>query len=160
VTVVAAELLEVGVLFAVVATVGILATHLGQSVIPFYIVAGILSGPFVAGRLTEAHLGQTLAVGTSQAAQHFVEIGAELGIVFLLFFLGLEFSVDRLLRDRRKISTVGAIDFVVNFGIGVAIGLAFGWTTVETLFLAGLVYISSSAIVTKSLIETGWIAND
>ncbi|WP_277543409.1 cation:proton antiporter [Haloarcula laminariae] len=146
-------LLELGVAVAAIALAGALAGRIGLSVIPAYIVAGLLLGP----SQPLAPVGVTLPV---VAYGEVVQLLAELGIVFLLFFLGLEFSVDQLLRDRRKITAVGLIDFAVNFGIGAAIGLAFGWTLLETLFLAGLVYISSSAIVTKSLIETGWIAND
>jgi len=146
-------LLEIGLAIAAIAAAGALAGRLGLSVIPAYIVAGVLLGP----AQPLAPLGVPFPSVTDGDV---IDLLAELGVVFLLFFLGLEFSIDQLLRDRRKISTIGAIDFVVNFGIGAAIGLAFGWTIVETLFLAGLVYISSSAIVTKSLIETGWIAND
>jgi CPA2 family monovalent cation:H+ antiporter-2 len=47
----------------------------------------------------------------------------------------------------------------VNFSIGIALGVAFGLGAIETLFLAGIVYVSSSAVITKSLIEGGWIAN-
>ena len=146
-------LLEIGLAITAIAVAGALASRIGLSVIPAYIVAGVLLGP----TQPLAPLGLSTPVVTDGEV---IALLAELGVVFLLFFLGLEFSVDQLLRDRRKISSVGAIDFVVNFGIGVAIGFAFGWTIVETLFLAGLVYISSSAIVTKSLIDTGWIAND
>jgi len=160
VNVVAAELLEVGVLFAAVAAVGVLAARLGQSVIPFYILAGILSGPFVAGRLTDQYLDRELAVGTSEAAQHFVEIGAELGIVFLLFFLGLEFNLDRLLGDRDRIGRAGLVDLAINFGAGFVLGLLLFGSVLPAFVVAGMVYISSSAIITKSLIDLGWIANE
>ncbi|WP_276273264.1 cation:proton antiporter [Haloarcula litorea] len=146
-------LLELGVAVAGLAAAGLLARRVGLSVIPAYILAGVLLGP---NAPTEWLGLSTALVGDRE----FVDVLAELGVVFLLFFLGLEFSVDQLLRDRRKITAVGVVDFALNFGLGLAIGVAFGWTLVETLFLAGVVYISSSAVVTKSLIETGWIAND
>jgi len=157
---VAAELLEVGVLFAAVAAVGFLAARLGQSVIPFYILAGILSSPFVAGRLTDQYLGRELAVGTSEAADHFVEIGAELGIVFLLFFLGLEFNLERLLADRDRIGRAGLVDLAINFGAGFLLGLLLFGSVLPAFVVAGMVYISSSAIITKSLIDLGWIVNE
>ncbi|MBX0324237.1 cation:proton antiporter [Halomicroarcula sp. F13] len=146
-------LLEVGIAVTGVALAGMLAGRIGLSVIPAYILVGVLLGP----NAPTALFGVPVALVNEGEV---IDVLAELGVVFLLFFLGLEFSVDQLLRDRRKISAVGVLDFVVNFGIGAAIGLAFGWTLVETLFLAGIVYISSSAVVTKSLIETGWIANE
>ena len=146
-------LLEVGIALTAVALAGALANRVGLSVIPAYIVVGILVGPNPPSSVFGVSLN---LVSDSE----FIQLLAELGIVFLLFFLGLEFSVDQLLRDRRRISAAGVVDFGVNFGLGVAIGLLFGWTPLETLFLAGVVYISSSAVITKSLIEEGWIAND
>ena len=146
-------LLEVGIALTAIALAGSLANRWTLSVIPAYIVVGIIIGPNAPTSLFGISL-------TLVAEREFITVLAELGVVFLLFFLGLEFSVDQLLRDRGRITRVGAIDFVVNFGVGAVLGLAFGWTLVETLFLAGIVYISSSAVITKSLIEEGWIAND
>ena len=143
-------LLELGVLFAAVALVGGLASRLRQSVIPFYIVTGILLGPFVSGRLTPYALEAT----------EFVELGAELGIVFLLFFLGLEFNLNRLLANRNRIGTAGTVDLVVNFGGGLVLGFLIFRAFLPAVLVAGIVYISSSAIITKSLIDLGWIAND
>jgi CPA2 family monovalent cation:H+ antiporter-2 len=157
---VAADLLEVGVLLAAAAAVGAVAARLRQSVIPFYILAGVVLGPSVAGTLTGTYLGRSLAVGGSTAAGHFVEIGAELGIVFLLFFLGLEFNLDRLVADRDRIGRAGTVDLVVNFGAGFVLGYLLFRAVVPAFVVAGMVYISSSAIITKSLIDLGWIAND
>ncbi|MGM0389349.1 MAG: cation:proton antiporter, partial [Natrinema limicola] len=89
----------------------------------------------------------------------FVVVGAEIGIVLLLFFLGLEFNLDRLLASKNRIGKAGTIDLALNFGIGLLFGyLVFG-TILAAVLTAGVVYISSSAIITKSLIDLGWIAN-
>ena len=156
----AAELFEIGVMFVVIAVVGGVASALRQSVIPFYIVVGMLSSGFVAGRVSEAALGTELAVGQSTAAEHFIELGAELGIVFLLFFLGLEFNLERLFANRERISTAGTVDLVINFGVGLVLGFALFRDPLAAFVVAGMVYISSSAIITKSLIDLGWIANE
>lgn len=145
----ASLLLEFGLLFLAVAVAGVVATRVGLSVIPLYLVAGVLAGPNVAG------LYSPLFVHNGETAQ----VLAEIGIVLLLFFLGLEFSVDRLLAARRRITAAGVVDFAVNFPLGLLLGFAFGWSLVESLLLAGIVYVSSSAIITKSLIDLGWIAN-
>jgi CPA2 family monovalent cation:H+ antiporter-2 len=145
----AAELLEFGYLFVVLAVTGAVALRLGLSVIPLYVVGGVLSGPYVAGRFGLPYVAES----------EVVTLLAELGIVLLLFFLGLEFSLDRLRAARSNIGRAGAIDLAVNLPIGVAIGLALGWSLVEAFLLGGIVYISSSAIVTKTLIDLGWIAN-
>ena len=147
-------LLELGVMFVAIAGVGALADRLGQSVIPFYIVAGMVLGEFVLGQVALP------VVGTAYiAASEFITVGAELGIVFLLFFLGLEFNLDRLLARRTEIGTAGTID-LANFGVGFVLGWLVSGAFLPAFLIAGIVYISSSAVITKSLIDLGWIAND
>ena len=147
-------LLDVGVMFAAVAVAGALANRLGQSVIPAYILVGTLLGEFVLGRLSLPAVGTVYVPETE-----FISLGAELGIVFLLFFLGLEFNLDRLFARGRQIGTAGTID-LANFGVGLVLGwLVFG-AFLPAFLVAGIVYISSSAVITKSLIDLGWIAND
>ncbi len=159
-------LLDIGVMFAAIALAGAIASRLNQSVIPFYIVAGILLGPWVLGR-SDDWFGADLP---HIAVNEFIEVGAELGIVFLLFFLGLEFSLDRLIENKEKIGKAGTVD-LLNLVVGFVVGAVFFfvvWDTgVETtvalvgaVLVGGIVYISSSAIITKSLIDLGWIAND
>ncbi|MFW5929734.1 MAG: cation:proton antiporter, partial [Halobacteriota archaeon] len=104
----AGELLEVGVAVAALAVAGGVGRRAGQSVIPVYILTGMAIGPHVAG-----HPSVGLPyVGASEAAMSFVEVAAELGIVLLLFFLGLEFSVTRLLGNKEKIGRAGTVDLV------------------------------------------------
>ncbi|MFC6837085.1 cation:proton antiporter [Halomarina ordinaria] len=142
-------LLEAGAMFAALALAGAGARRLGVSVIPLYVVAGILGNEYVAG-----------AAGLPAIRDgEFVTVVAELGIVFLLFFLGLEFSIDRLLEGRDRMTRAGLLDLGVNFPVGVAIGFLVGWSPIEAFVLGGVVYISSSAVITKSLIDLGWIAN-
>ena len=161
-------LFEVGVLFAAAALSGIAAKRFGQSVIPFYIVVGMVLSPFVLGRLPD-HVDPVEVAGIDLVAEisglaidgeaEFVHLGAELGIVFLLFFLGLEFNMNRLLAARDRIGKAGTID-LLNFVVGLGLGWLFFADFVAAFFVAGIVYISSSAIITKSLIDLGWIAND
>ncbi|MBB6647330.1 cation:proton antiporter [Halobellus ruber] len=145
----AAGLFEFGEVLLVCAVAGALALRIGLSVIPLYVVGGMLAGPFVAGRvgLPAVPHGEVLAVL------------AEVGIVLLLFFLGLEFSLDRLFAARSQISRAGVVDAALNLPLGIALGLALGWSATEALLLGGIVYISSSAIITKTLIDLGWIAD-
>jgi len=146
------SLLEVGIALFSLAAIGTAARRLGQSVIPAYIVAGILVGPYVPTNIG----GLSLQLVTEG---EFLTVIAELGIVFLLFFLGLEFSIGTLLRNRVRLTKVGSIDIIANGLVGVGISLLFGFGPVTTLLLTGVVYISSSAIITKALTEVGWLAN-
>lgn len=143
-------LLELGILFAILAGAGALAHRLGQSVIPFYLVAGLLIDP---GGMELAGYSFTL-VSTNE----FVTGAAELGVVLLLFFLGLKFSFRSLVQGRARISKAGTVD-LANLLAGVLVALVFGLSVVEALFVGGIVYISSSAVITKSLIDLNWIAN-
>ena len=140
-------------MFAALAAVGWLADRLGQSVIPFYIVVGMAASEYVAGRLPFG--GGDIYIAETE----FIELGAELGIVFLLFFLGLEFNLSRLLARRRQIGTAGTIDAAINLPVGFALGWLFFGAVLPAVLIAGIVYISSSAIITKSLLDLGWIAN-
>jgi len=144
-------LLQAGVVFAVLAVGGSLASRLGQSVIPAYLIAGVVVGPNV-----PTLFGFDFVLVESR---EFVDLLAELGIVFLLFFIGLEFNLERLAAARDRVLGAGAVDLVVNGGVGLVLGIVLGFSTIEALFLAGIVYISSSAIITKTLIDLGWIAD-
>ncbi|WP_129114156.1 cation:proton antiporter [Halegenticoccus tardaugens] len=145
------SLLQFGGALAAIAAAGALASRVGLSVIPLYVLVGAAVGPSV--------LGETGLPHVTVAASDYVTLLAEIGIVLLLFFLGLEFSIERLLENRRKLTAVGLLDVAVNFPVGVAIGLVLGWSLLEALLLGGIVYISSSAVITKSLIDLGWIAD-
>ena len=144
-------LLEAGVVFAVLAVGGAVAARIDQSVIPAYIVAGVLVGPNA-----PSLAGQSLAL---VEASEFITLLQELGVVLLLFFIGLEFDLNNLVRRRDAVLRAGGVDAVLNGGSGLVLGLAFGFSPVEAVVLAGATYISSSAIITKSLIELGWIAD-
>lgn len=146
------SLLQVGIALFTLAVIGAAARMLDQSVIPAYIVSGILVGPYVPTNIG----GISLRLVTEG---DFLTVIAELGIVLLLFFLGLEFSIGTLIRNRVRLTKVGGIDLVLNSLIGVGLGLAFGFGLMTTVLLTGAVYISSSAIITKALTEVGWLAN-
>lgn len=123
-----------GVLLFLLFIGGWLAHRIRQSLIPAYMVIGFLSRSFIPPGDGLNFLGQ-------------------LGLIFLLFFIGFEYSLPKILRSGRSLFLAGAIDLVVNFPIGFFIGLVFGWSVFESLVLGGILYISSTAIITKSLID-------
>jgi CPA2 family monovalent cation:H+ antiporter-2 len=125
----------------------VLAGRLGLSAIPIFIVAGILLGP--------SGLGPTIIEPTEG-----IDLLARLGIVLLLFFLGLEFSLDRLTAARRMVVAGGLIDLAVNGGLGILVGIALLGPGPEAVLLAGLIYISSSGIVTRALFDLRRLGDD
>ncbi|NND02703.1 MAG: cation:proton antiporter, partial [Acidimicrobiia bacterium] len=138
-------LLELG---AVVLGLGILARLAGRvsiSPIPFYLLAGLAFGE-----------GGIAPIVTSE---EFIEIGAELGVIFLLLLLGLEYSARELIASMRAVAPAGTLDLVLNFAPGFVTGLLLGWGVSISLFLGGVTYISSSGVVAKLVNDLGWTAN-
>jgi monovalent cation:H+ antiporter-2, CPA2 family len=141
-------LAELAVTVGVLGVLGLAASRFGLSAIPAYLLAGLLLGP---------NEPKVLALIETSEVTDFV---AQLGIVFLLFFLGLEFTLDRLARSRRHAVLGGAIDFAINAALGLAVGvLAFG-LSFAALILAAAIYVSSSAITVKGLIDFRRLADD
>jgi CPA2 family monovalent cation:H+ antiporter-2 len=115
-------------------------SKLGLPTIPLFILAGILLGPHTPGVELVSDAGELDSL-------------ASIGLVFLLFYLGLEFSADQLAGKGRGVVWAGAAYLLLNVGGGLAFGLVLGWGLKEALVLAGVIGISSSAIVTKVLVE-------
>ena len=141
-------LAELAITVALLCGLGAVASRVGLSAIPAYLLAGLLLGPNEPTQLS--------LIGPS-AVTEFV---AEVGVVFLLFFLGLEFTLDRLLRSGRHLGRGGAIDLAFNLGVGLLVGLAAFGVSVAAVVLAVAVYVSSSAITVKGLIDFRRLADD
>jgi monovalent cation:H+ antiporter-2, CPA2 family len=127
---------------------GLVARRLGLSAIPAYLLAGLLLGP---------NEPRELAIIQPSEVTDFV---AELGIVFLLFFLGLEFTMTRLTRAGRHVGLGGSIDLAANLGLGLIVGVAAFGFSFAALILAACVYVSSSAIAVKGLIDFRRLGDD
>ncbi|HVD25896.1 MAG TPA: cation:proton antiporter [Gaiellaceae bacterium] len=141
-------LAELAVTLTLLGGLGLLTSRFGLSAIPAYLLAGLLLGP---------NEPKQLALIEPSEVTDFV---ADLGIVFLLFFLGLEFTLDRLTRSGRHAVLGGAIDFVVNAALGLIIGVAAFGFHFAALILAAAIYVSSSAISVKGLIDFRRLADD
>ena len=127
---------------------GLIASRFGLSAIPAYLLAGLLLGP---------NEPEQLAIIQPSEITHFV---AELGIIFLLFFLGLEFSLDRLLRSGRHLGLGGSLDLLINGALGLVVGLVAFGPGLAAFVLAAAVYVSSSAVAVKGLIDFRRLADD
>src|SRR6188472_783299 len=139
---------QLALTIALLAALGLVAGRFGLSAIPAYLLAGLLLGPH------EPHV--TSLIEPSEVTT-FV---AELGIVFLLFFLGLEFTIERLVRSGRHIGLGGSIDLAVNVAIGLLVGIVAFGPGFSALLLAAAIYVSSSAVTVKGLIDFRRLADD
>src|SRR5262245_12358079 len=141
-------LAELALTVSLLGGLGLVASRFGLSAIPAYLLAGLLLGP---------NEPRALSLVRPSEVTDFV---AELGIVFLLFFLGLEFTLGRLARSRRHAVVGGGVDLLVNGGLGLLVGLiAFG-IGFSGIVLAAAIYVSSSAITVKGLIDFQRLADD
>lgn len=143
--------LEIGLAVVLIAIAGLLSAKLKFSVIPFYILIGMAVGPHA------PHWGP-LDLRFIQSAP-LIEFMGRLGVLFLLFYLGLEFSVGRLIKSGRSIAVGGTIYIAINFTLGLLFGLLAGFPLKEMLVVAGITTISSSAIVAKVLVDLKRTAN-
>ena len=98
-------LAQLSITVALLAGLGLVASRVGLSVIPAYLLAGLLLGP---------HEPQALSIVRPSEVTDFV---AEIGLIFLLFFLGLEFTLGRIARSRGHVFFGGAIDVAVNVSV-------------------------------------------
>ncbi len=140
------ELVALGGALLVAAALARAGRRIRLPTIPLFMAAGILSGPHTPGPVLFRDPAD-------------VGLLATIGLVLLLFHLGLEFSVDDLAAGGRKLALAGAFYLFLNVGLGLLLGTALGWGGRETLVIAGIVGISSSAIVTKLLVELRRLAN-
>lgn len=141
----AVAFLEVG---AVVFGLGILsrvAGRLGITAVPLYLIAGLAFGE---GGLAELDV-----------TEDFVSLAAEIGVLLLLFTLGLEYSDDELRSGLRTGIPPGLVDMVLNAGAGFALGLLLGWTPLAALLLGGVSWVSSSGVISKVLDDLGRLGN-
>lgn len=143
--------LEVGLALGLIAVAMLVAYRFNLSTVPFLIIAGILVGP------NAPQLGfiDLRFIGT----ESFISFMGRMGVLFLLFYLGLESNVSRLIKAGRSIVTGGSIYITINFITGLTYAYLLGFELRETLIVAGITTISSSAIVAKILFDYRRTAN-
>jgi monovalent cation:H+ antiporter-2, CPA2 family len=138
-------LIELGVIMLTLALLGRAAARFGIPTIPVFLVAGLFFGE-----------GGFVPV---EEAGAFIEIGASLGVIFLLFMLGLEFTPKELNQSMRTNAGAGVIDALLNVAPGVAAGFMLGWGPLGAAVLGGVTYVSSSGIIAKLLTDLGRLGN-
>ncbi|MFE6076831.1 cation:proton antiporter [Paenibacillus sp. NPDC057886] len=142
---------EVGIAVALITLTGLISARLRFSVIPFYILIGMAVGP---------HAPQIGIVDLRFIeSSEFIEFMGRLGILFLLFYLGLEFSVSRLMKSGKAILTGGMFYVGLNFASGLLLGWFMELPLKETLVVCGIMTSSSTAIVAKVLVDLKRTAN-
>ena len=135
------KLLELGAVLLGLAVLARVAARFDLPTVPLYLLAGLAFGE-----------GGIVPLVTTR---EFVETGAELGLILVLFVLGLEHSSSDLLTTARSSLPAGAVDLVANALPGVLVGFLLGWSPLAAAFLAGVTYVSSSGVAAKLLEHAG-----
>jgi CPA2 family monovalent cation:H+ antiporter-2 len=144
-------ILEIGIALVLVAGAALISSKLKISIVPFLIIAGMLVGP---------HVPQIGAIDLRFIeSAPFIDFMGRVGVLFLLFYLGLEFSVTRLIKSGRSIAVGGTIYIGINFTAGLLYAYLADLPFKEILVVAGITTISSSAIVAKVLFDLRRTAN-
>lgn len=115
---------------------------LKQPLVLGYIVAGLLAGPYV-------HIFPTVGDIAN------INIWAEIGVVFLLFALGLEFSFKKLINVGSTAFITATTEVISMLLIGYMVGYLLGWGTMNSIFLGGMLSMSSTTIIIKAFDDLG-----
>lgn len=136
---------ELGAVFVGLAFLARIAYRFGISPIPLYLLAGLAFGR-----------GGLLPLDVSE---EFAAVGSEIGVVLLLFMLGLEYTGAELTASLRTGGPAGLLDFIANFTPGWLLGVILGWDVAAAVLLGGVTYISSSGVIAKVLSDLDRLGN-
>jgi CPA2 family monovalent cation:H+ antiporter-2 len=132
-------LTDLATILCVAALTTVLFQRIRQPVILGYLIAGLIVGP---------HLPVPLFANEAIARQF-----SEIGVILLMFALGLEFSLRQLVKVGPTAGVVAVIECSLMIWLGYVAGRLFGWTPLESLFTGAIVAISSTTIIVRAFAE-------
>jgi CPA2 family monovalent cation:H+ antiporter-2 len=133
---------DLGLILGAAGITTLLFKWLKQPLVLGYIIAGLLVGPHFALFPTIVEIEN-------------INIWAEIGVIFLLFSLGLEFSFKKLVKVGGASSIMAFVEVVVMLLLGYVTGKLLGWSTMDSIFLGGILSISSTTIIIRAFEELG-----
>lgn len=133
---------DLGLVLIVAGFTTLLFKRLKQPVVLGYILAGLLVGPEISLLPTVTDVDN-------------IRIWADIGVIFLLFTLGLEFSFKKLLNIGGPASITGLIEVSAMLGVGFILGRVMGWSVMDSIYLGGVLSIASTTIIIRAFDEMG-----
>ncbi len=133
---------DLGIILIAATIVTLLFKKWRQPVVLGYLVAGVLVGH---------HVPFLPSVSDTES----VKIWAEIGVIFLLFGLGLEFSFKKLARVGKSAAVTAFFEVVFMLAVGYLTGQMLGWSKMDSIFLGGILSISSTTIIVRAFNELG-----
>lgn len=131
---------DLAIILGVASLVTLLFQKIRQPIVLGYLVAGIIIGPYTPPHSLVSDIPN-------------IQILSELGVIFLMFSLGLEFSFHKLKRVGFSVSITGFVEVTFMLLLGLATGELIGWSFYDSLFLGAALAISSTTIIIKALEE-------
>lgn len=135
-------IIDLALILAAAGVTTLLFKKIKQPLVLGYILAGLLVGPHI----------EFIPTVTDNESIH---IWAEIGVIFLLFSLGLEFSFKKLVKVGGSASITAVVEVIFMLLIGFFAGMAMGWSTMDSIFLGGILSVSSTTIIIRAFEELG-----
>ncbi len=133
---------DLGLILAVAGVTTLLFKKIKQPVVLGYIIAGLLVGP---------HVSLIPTVVDEEA----IKTWSEIGVIFLLFSLGLEFSFKKLVKVGGSASITAVVEIILMIAVGYGAGLLMGWSQMDSIFLGAILSMSSTTIIIRAFDELG-----
>lgn len=134
--------MDLGLILGAAGITTLIFKKLKQPLVLGYIIAGLLVGPHF-------NLFPTIIEIEN------INVWAEIGVIFLLFSLGLEFSFKKLVKVGGASSIMAGVEVIVMLLLGYLTGKMLGWSTMDSVFLGGILSISSTTIIIRAFDELG-----
>ncbi|TDE18383.1 cation:proton antiporter domain-containing protein [Dyadobacter psychrotolerans] len=135
-------IVDLSLILTMAGIITLIFKKLKQPIVLGYILAGLLVGP-------------NFALFPTITDIKTIEIWAEIGVIFLLFNLGLEFSFKKLVKVGNTAAITGLFEVGLMLVTGFATGQLLGWSKIDSLFLGGIIAISSTTIIFRAFDELG-----
>jgi CPA2 family monovalent cation:H+ antiporter-2 len=132
---------DLAIVFLAAVAGGVLARIAGQPLIHGYVLGGIAIGPFTPG----------LTVSGS----HTFDLFAEIGVILLMFSIGLEFSVKDLMRVKWVAVAGGPLGILLSIGLAILVGSLIGWPTTQSIVIGAVTSMASTMVLARMLVDRG-----
>ncbi|UOF01947.1 cation:proton antiporter [Bdellovibrio reynosensis] len=133
---------DLGIILIIAGLATLLFKRLGQPLVLGYLIAGFL---------VSQHVPFFPTVTDAES----IKVWSEIGVIFLLFSLGLEFSFKKLFKVGGSAGFTAVFEVIFMVGLGYAVGRALGWNSIDSLFFGGILSISSTTIIVRAFHELG-----
>lgn len=135
-------IIDLALILAGASIIGIIFKFLKQPVVLGYIIAGIIVGPYFKFFPTVIELDS-------------IKIWADIGVIILLFNLGLEFSFKKLIKEGLRVVIIALFGVILTLISGFCLGKLMGWNNMDSIFMGGILSIASTTIIIRAFDELG-----